>query len=46
MPGPKGYDLRNFECEKCDQLVTLTVANDPMKSEKAGWLAGGLKPPE
>lgn len=46
MPGPPGFDLRNFECDKCDQVTTLTVATDPMKSDKVGWLAGELKPPE
>jgi hypothetical protein len=46
MPGPKGFDLRNFECAKCDHFVTVTVATDPMKSDKVGWLAGELKPPE
>ena len=45
MPGPKGYDIRNFECEKCDMVVTLTVETDPMKSAKSGWLDGDLKPP-
>jgi transposase-like protein len=42
MPGPKGFDLRNFECDKCDHVVTLTVATDPMKSELTGWLNGEL----
>ena len=46
MPGPKGYDLRNFECGKCDHIITVAVATDPMKSRVAGWLAGDLKPPE
>jgi hypothetical protein len=45
MPGPNGYDLRNFECDKCDCVTTVTVATDPMKSAAMGWLAGGLKPP-
>jgi hypothetical protein len=45
MPGPKGYDLRNFECDKCDHVMTATVATDPMKSGAMGWLAGSLKPP-
>lgn len=45
MPGPKGCDLRNFECERCDQIVTLTVATDPMKSDALRWLAGDLKAP-
>jgi len=41
-----GYDLRNFECAKCDRFITVTVATDPMKSDKAGWIVGELKPPE
>jgi hypothetical protein len=45
MPGPAGFDLRNFECERCVHVVTVTVATDPMKSAKMGWLAGELKPP-
>ena len=43
-PGPEGYDSRTFECPRCDHV--LTVAHDPMKSDKAGWIAGELKPPE
>jgi hypothetical protein len=46
MPGPKGYDLRHFDCEKCDHVVTVTVATDPMKSDNLGWLAGELKRPD
>ncbi|MEA2951201.1 MAG: hypothetical protein QOJ96_721 [Alphaproteobacteria bacterium] len=46
MPGPKGCDLRNFECDRCDTVLTRTVAVDPMKSAWVGWLAGELKPPE
>jgi len=42
MPGPKGFDLRNFECDKCDHVVTLTIATDPMKSDLTGWLNGEL----
>jgi hypothetical protein len=42
MPGPKGFDLRNFECDKCDHVVTLTIAADPMKSDLTGWLNGEL----
>lgn len=45
MPGPKGYDLRNFECDRCDHVITVTVASDPMKSDAARWLDGELKPP-
>jgi hypothetical protein len=32
--------LRNFECAKCDRFITVTVATDPMKSDKAGWIVG------
>jgi hypothetical protein len=44
MPGLKGFDLRNFECEKCDKVVTLTVAADPMTSDAIRWLAADLRP--
>ena len=44
MP-PKGYYYRNFECDKCDHVMTVTVS-DPKKSDKVGWLAGKLKPPK
>jgi hypothetical protein len=43
MPGPKGHDLRNFECEKCDHVLTVTVATDPMQSEALAWLKGDLR---
>lgn len=44
-PGPAGRDYRTFECVKCDHTETV-IADDPMKSEKAGWLQGELKPPQ
>lgn len=44
-PGPAGHDYRTFECARCDQTETV-IADDPMKSEKAGWLRGELKPPQ
>jgi hypothetical protein len=46
MPGPPGYDLRRFECDNCNHVHEERVVNDPMKSDKIGWLAGELKPPE
>jgi hypothetical protein len=42
MPGPEGFDLRNFECDKCDNVVTLKIATDPMNSDVTGWLDGEL----
>ena len=44
-PGPSGYELRIFECSKCEHVVKDMISTDPMKSDKAGWLAGELKPP-
>jgi len=44
-PGPAGRDYRTFECAKCDRTETM-IADDPMKSEKAGWLQSELKPPQ
>jgi hypothetical protein len=46
MPDRSGFDIRTFECGRCDHTHILTVATDPMKSDKIGWLAGELKPPE
>jgi hypothetical protein len=45
QPGPAGLDYRTFECVKCDHTETV-IADDPMKSEKAGWLQSELKPPQ
>ena len=45
-PGPSGYDLRTFECGKCEHVLKEAIATDPMKSDKAGWLGGELKAPE
>lgn len=44
--GPSGFDLRYFECGKCNHVHKELIATDPMQSDKAGWLAGELKPPE
>lgn len=45
-PGPSGHGIRTFECTKCEQILKEMIVNDPMKSDKAGWAASGLKPPE
>jgi hypothetical protein len=34
MPGPPGYDVRNFECVKCDHIETRMTCNDPMKRDR------------
>jgi hypothetical protein len=44
--GPKGYDLRMFECVKCTYTHVVRVETDPMKSSGAmKWVASDLKPP-
>jgi hypothetical protein len=47
-PGPdEGCECRTFECSKCDHMLTVTVALDPMQSDDAvSWVAGELKPPD
>jgi hypothetical protein len=45
MPGPKGFDIRTFECAKCDHVMVVSVDHDPMKSAGAGWQNSQLKPP-
>jgi hypothetical protein len=46
MPGANGCEIRNFECDKCAQVIALTVETDPMNSDKFGWLNGELRPPK
>lgn len=45
-PGPSGFDIRTFECAKCDHVLTATIDADPMKSKAAGWLKGELRAPQ
>jgi hypothetical protein len=44
MPGPPGYDVRNFECVKCDHIETRMICKDPMKAGSAGWANSDLNP--
>jgi len=44
--GPSGFDIRTFECARCDHARIVTVATDPMKSKTLGWLGGGLNAPK
>jgi hypothetical protein len=37
--GPSGFDIRTFDCGMCDHAHIVTVATDPMKSDKVAWLA-------
>jgi hypothetical protein len=43
--GPRGFDYRTFECQKCGRIETKVVSADPMSSDVCGWLAGELKRP-
>jgi hypothetical protein len=40
-----GADLLTFGCRRCKN-VHKARAEDPLKSDKAGWLNSALKPPE
>jgi hypothetical protein len=46
MPGPPGYDVRNFECVKCAHIETRMICKDPMKAGSAGWANSDLNPPK
>jgi hypothetical protein len=45
-PGPAGYELRTFECPKCDRVQRTLVVSDPMSGDVTGWLGGELKSPD
>ena len=38
-PGPKEFELRRFDCSKCDHVEKIVIASDPMKSGYVGSLA-------
>ena len=45
-PGRLNFDLRTFECVKCNHLEKILAAADPMRSSDAlGWLLGELRSP-
>jgi hypothetical protein len=46
MPGPNGFDIRTFECARCDYVKAISIEHDPMKSAGAGWQHSHLWPPE
>jgi hypothetical protein len=45
-PGPAGYELRIFECPRCDRIQRTSVVSDPMSGDARGWLHGQLKSPD
>jgi hypothetical protein len=44
--GPAGYELRTFECPRCEQFQRTLVVSDPMSGDARGWLRGQLKSTE
>jgi hypothetical protein len=45
-PGPTGFELRTFDCSKCDNVEQIAIpSDDPMKSDAVGWFMGELHPP-
>jgi hypothetical protein len=44
-PGSSGFEIRTFDCSKCDHVEQVAIASDPMKSGDVGWLVGELRPP-
>jgi transposase-like protein len=44
-PGRQGYDLRTFECAKCNYARSVAVESDPMNARTSRWIFGELKPP-
>jgi hypothetical protein len=44
-PGPTGFELRTFDCSKCDHVEKIVIVSDPMKSGDVGWLVGEVQPP-
>ena len=45
MPGGLNFDLRTFECAKCDHVEKIMITTDPMMTDTLGWLLGELRPP-
>jgi hypothetical protein len=45
MPRRLNFDLRTFQCRRCDH-VKKVVTTDPMKSDVLGWLLGELRAPK
>jgi hypothetical protein len=43
-PGPTGFELRTFDCARCDHVEKIAIASDPTKSGDVGWLVGELPP--
>jgi hypothetical protein len=42
-PGPTGFELRTFDCSRCNYVEKIAIASDPMKSGDVAWLVGELQ---
>ncbi|MCR6735475.1 MAG: response regulator [Afipia sp.] len=45
MPARADFDLRTFECPKCNHVEKAVATTDPINSYTLGWFLGELKPP-
>jgi len=45
MPGRLKFDVRTFDCIKCDHVEKVMVAIDPIQSNVLGWFLGELRRP-
>ena len=45
MPGRLKFDVRTFECVKCEHVEKILVAIDPIQSDVLGWFLGNSAPP-
>ena len=43
--GPAGYELRTFECLRCERVQRILVVSAPLSGDAKGWLVGELKSP-
>lgn len=44
--GAVGYQVRTFECPRCDRAQRTLVVSDPLSGDGRGWLSGHLKSPD
>jgi len=46
-PDGRGFEVRSFECPKCEHVYTERVSTDPGDplENSRGWLVGELRPP-
>lgn len=44
-PGPTGFELRTFDCTKCDRVEKVAIPSDPRESGDVCWLVGEPLPP-